>query len=66
MIPFGIFALGAAMLYNHSLEEDDKERRMKKCANCKHFKGFGRECEEGWTTPRSSVCWDEKERNWDD
>ena len=63
MLPFGLFALGAAVLYTHSLEEDDKRRRMGKCANCRHFRGFGEKCKEGWTPPRTTVCWDEDARD---
>ena len=63
MFPFGLVALGAAIAYNHSLEEDDNRRRMKKCTNCRHFCGFGKRCEEGWKTPRRSTCWDEDSRD---
>ena len=67
MIPFGLLALGAATLYNRRLEEDDERRGMERCANCRHFRGFGKKCKEGWTTPRTDVCWDEDERaDWDD
>lgn len=62
MLDFGLLALGASLLYNHSLEEDDKKRHMERCAKCRHFRGFGKECKEGWTTPRNGFCEDEDER----
>lgn len=62
MLDFGLLALGASLLYNHSLEEDDKKEDMERCAKCRHFRGFGKKCKEGWTTPRDGFCVDEDER----